>query len=256
MIEPGTQLNLQGHVAIITGAAQGIGLEYARGLGRAGASVVIADILDTDAAVEQLRREGFEAMGVRADVTKEDSLSEMVRLVLDRYGRIDVLVNNAAIYGTMKKKSWEELTFEDWDPMMRVNVIGAFLAAKAVLPVMCKQNSGSIINISSGSVNNAPPYMAHYIASKAAIIGLTRALAREVGAHQVRVNSISPGLTMSDATRRLNEAGYENKALVGRCIKRHEQPGDLVGTVLFLSSPLSEFMTGQNLIVDGGVAFS
>ncbi len=248
--------DLSDRVAVVTGSAQGIGTEYARGLGEAGAKVVVTDVVDVKPAVSELEQQGVEVLGIEADVTDEESLKSLADVVVEKWGKVDILINNAAIYGSMSKKPFWELDFSEWERMLSVNVIGSFLAAKACVSGMKEQQWGRIINIASGAIANAPPKMMHYNTSKAAIIGLTRSMARELGEFNVTVNSLSPGLLDSEATKQQTSSDYLDQASLRRCLKRHEFPQDVVGTVLYLCSPLADFVTGQNIIVDGGVAFN
>jgi NAD(P)-dependent dehydrogenase (short-subunit alcohol dehydrogenase family) len=248
--------DLSDRVAVVTGSAQGIGTEYARSLGEAGAKVVVTDVIDVTPAVGQLQRQGIEALGIEADVTDEESLSRMANAVVEKWGKVDILINNAAIYGSMAKKPFWELDSSQWDQMLKVNVIGSFLAAKVCVSWMKEQKWGRIINIASGVIANAPPKMMHYNTSKAAVIGLTRSMARELGEFNINVNSLSPGLLDSEATKKVTSSEYLDQASLRRCLKRHEFPQDVVGTILYLCSPLADFVTGQNIIVDGGVVFS
>ena len=249
-------LDLSNRVAVVTGSAQGIGTEYARGLGEAGAKVVVTDVIDVKPAVSELEQQGVEVLGIEADVTNEDSLKSLVDVVVENWGKVDILINNAAIYGSMAKKPLWELGFNEWEKMLSVNVIGSFLAAKSCISLMKEQQWGRIINIASGVIAKAPPKMMHYNTSKAAIIGLTRSMARELGEFNITVNSLSPGLLDSEATKKQTSSDYLDQASSRRCLQRREMPNDVVGTALYLCSPLADFVTGQNIIVDGGVAFS
>lgn len=240
--------DLDGRVAVVTGAAQGIGLEYARGLAGAGCRVVVAD----------LRTAGELPAGaafVRTDVTDEASVHGLADETTRRFGRLDVLVNNAGLYGGVRGKAWDEIEPEEWERMLRVNVTGSWLAARACARPMKVQRDGRIINIASGVALSPRPGFAHYNVSKAAVIGLTRSLARELGDHGVRVNAVSPGLVWNDASRGQVSEAYAQARLAQRCLKRHMLPADLVGTVLYLASDASGFLTGQNLVVDGGQVF-
>lgn len=247
---------LEGKVGIITGAAQGIGRAYALAVAAEGSSVVLADIRDAGPAAKEVEAEGGNALAVTVDVTKPESLEAMVAQTIERFGHIDFLVNNAAIYGDLELTYWEDITVEDWDRVMAVNVKGMFLASKAVAPHFTEQRSGKIINISSGTAHAGIVGALHYVTSKAAVIGFTRSLARELGDFGINVNCVTPGFTMSDASVKImREAGAESleDLIVGaQCFKRAEQPRDLVGTIVFLASSLSDFITGQTINVDGG----
>jgi NAD(P)-dependent dehydrogenase (short-subunit alcohol dehydrogenase family) len=247
---------LDGRVGIITGAAQGIGRAYALAVASQGASVVLADIQDAGPAAKEIEAEGGNALAVTVDVTSSESLEGMVAKTIERFGRIDFLVNNAALYGDLELTYWEDITEEDWDRVMAVNVKGMFLAAKAVAPHMTEQRSGKIINISSGTAHAGIVGALHYVTSKAGVIGFTRALARELGDFGINVNCVTPGFTMSEASVKLmRESGaesLEDLVVSAQCFKRAEQPDDLTGAIVFLASSLSDFMTGQIVNVDGG----
>ena len=243
-------------VGIVTGAAQGIGREYALAVAREGARVVVCDIDDPSATVKEVQEAGGEAWGVEVDVSDEVSTRALAEAALERFDAIDFLVNNAAIYGRLEMKYWEDIQVGEWDRVMAVNVRGPWLCAKAVAPHMTERRAGRIINISSSTVHLGIAGACHYVASKAAVIGLTRALARELGDFGINVNVITPGFTMSQASRTLMEQvgaeSLEEMIVAGQCLKRSEQPGDLVGAVVFLASELSAFITGQVINVDGG----
>lgn len=247
-------MRLEGKVAIITGGARNIGREYCLGMAAEGADIVVADIRDPSATVAEIEELGRKAIGIEVDVSDEASVQRMVDETMSSFGRIDVLVNNAALYGDLQGGLLEMITPDYWDKVMAVNVKGPFLCCRAVLPVMRQQQSGSIINISSGTFWVGMAGSAHYITSKGAVIGLTRAVAREAGPANVRVNAVTPGFTMSQASLDLM-GGNESLAdgiVAGTALARREQPEDLVGPVVFLASDESAFMTGQTVNVDGG----
>lgn len=248
---------LRDKVAIVTGGGHGIGRVYCLGFGKAGAKVVVADIDGPAAervASEVGKETGAQALGLRVDVADEQSTKRMAEATLKRFGRIDILVNNAAIFATipMNRGGIESLDPEEWDRMMRVNLKGPFLCARAVLQTMRSQKSGKIINISSGTVLSGSAGRLHYVTSKAGIIGFTRTLAREVGDDNVQVNAIAPGSTLSEENPTQEIIKLRQGRVQDRALKRVQLPQDLVGTVLYLSSGLSDFMTGQTLVVDGG----
>lgn len=251
---------LEGKVAIVTGGAQGIGAAYCRRFAAEGAKLVVADINEALAktTAEELRQSGAEAIPVIADVSDEAAVQSMVNTTVEHFGRIDLLINNAAIYQrpAVRRVPMEELTVEEWDRVMEVNLRGVFLCIRSVIPVMKEQRSGKIINISSSTVYGGTPRFAHYVTSKAGIIGLTRVLAKELGDWNINVNAIAPGLILSieDADGEMIE-GQQQRAQ-SRAFKRIETPADVVGAVLFLSSAESDFMTGQTIVVDGGVSFN
>ena len=250
---------LKDKVVIVTGGAHGIGKAYCLGFGRAGARVVLADI-DGEAAAhvasQVIQETGAPALAVAVDVSDEESANQMAAKTLQYFGRIDILVNNAAIFATipMNRGRIETIDLKEWDRLMAVNLKGPFLCARAVLPTMRAQKSGKIINIGSGTALHGPPGRIHYVASKAGVLGMTRTLAREVGDDNIQVNALVPGSTLSEENPteeilRMRQAGVGNRAL-----KRVQVPQDLVGAMLFLASPLSDFMTGHSLVVDGGSA--
>jgi 3-oxoacyl-[acyl-carrier protein] reductase len=243
----------EGRVAIVTGGAKGLGLAYTRALAREGYSVVIADLLDANDLVADL---GAPAMSVICDVGDPDGPDAMAEAVLAHFGRIDVLINNAGYFTQIHKRAFDELTVEEWDESYRVNVRGTWLCCKAVVPAMRDAGGGRIINTSSMTVPSGIPHFLHYVASKAAIVGLTRSLARELGDDNIAVNTISPDYVPHDP----DYAGRqpEMAAIIAnqRCFKRDETPEDLVGTILFLAGPGSAFITGQNFYVNGGRLFN
>jgi 3-oxoacyl-[acyl-carrier protein] reductase len=246
---------LAGKVAIITGAGQGIGRAYARRFTDEGSSVVIAELnAETGTAVaDEIRRAGGKAVFVRSDVTDEASCQSMAKAALDSFGRIDVLVNNAAIFATIQMKPFWELTQAEWDPLMAVNLKGPWLASKAVFPAMRSQGGGAIINISSAAYLLGRPNYVHYVASKAGILGLTRSMAREVGPFNIRVNAITPGPTYTEVPRATVTPEQKQAMINAQCIKRPEVPEDLVGIVAFLASDDAAFITGQTFNVEGGL---
>ena len=243
-------------MALITGAGGGLGRSFALGFAAAGATVIAADIQAEGAAETAvlISRAGGRALGTAVDVTREASLSALVESALAFAGRIDCLVNNAAIYAGLARQSFLDISEAEWDRVMSVNVKGAWLATRAVTPVMKSQRSGAIVNISSATVMSGSPLWLHYVASKGAVIAMTRALARELGDANITVNAIAPGFTLTEASLGLidNAAEYG----VGRgAIKRASQPDDMVGAAVFFASPAAAFITGQTLIVDGGRQF-
>ncbi len=253
-------MRLSGKTAIITGGAKGIGAVYAKAFAAEGANVVIADVLEAEG--EELtrelgEREGAEALFVRTDVTSDEDTTRMAQQAAERFGAVDILVNNAAIYFELgSKKPFEEISLEEWDKVMAVNVRGIWQCAKAVSPYMRRQNYGKVINVSSVVSYMGAGGFAHYVASKAAVIGLTRALARELGSHNVTVNAVAPGLVSNESSRQLNVDEYIEQASKTRSIQRAMTSEDLVGAVLFLSSPESDFVSGQTFVVDGGAIMS
>ena len=242
---------LDGRVAIVTGGGHGIGKAYARRLAEEGAAVVIAE-LDAPAGERVAAEVG--GLAVRTDVSEEASVGEMARRTLERYGRVDILVNNAAIFATvpMSRAPFDEIDPAEWDRMMAVNLRGTWLACRAVIPQMRKQRYGKIINISSGTALKGSASRIHYVTSKAGIIGFTRTLAMEVGKDNICVNCIAPGSTLSEENADEALVKYRQAAASTRALQRLQRPEDLVGAVAFFASSDSDFITGQTLVVDGG----
>ena len=250
---------LKDKVVIVTGGAHGIGKAYCWGFGKSASRVVIADIDQPAAeqvAVRMRNETGAQALAVHADVSDEKSTKDMAAAALDRFGRIDVLINNAAIFATvpMNRGRIETITPEEWDELMAVNLKGLFFCCRAVLPTMRAQKSGKIVNIASGTVFNGSPGRIHYVTSKAGIIGFTRTLAREVGDDNITVNVLAPGNTLSEENPTEEMIRFRQSSTGSRALKRVQLPQDLVGAMLFLASPLSDFITGQTINVDGGIA--
>jgi len=242
-------------VVIITGAGQGIGRAFAHAFAREGARIVIAEINEANAraVAKEITEGGLEAVAITTDVSDEGSVDKMVKATVEKYGHIDVLVNNAGIMATIKMKPFWEISVEEWDKLMAVNVRGIFLCCKAVVPIMKAQEKGKMINMSSDTVLMGRPYYLHYVTSKAGVIGLTRALAREVGDWNINVNAIMPGAVETEIPRESVTPEQLKAMIAQRCIKRRETPQDLVGTVMFLASDEAGFITGQIIHVDGGL---
>ena len=245
---------IAGRVVIVTGGGKGIGKIYSRRLAEAGAKVVVADIAaaESDEVAEGIRAGGGEAVSVPTDVSKADAAENMADEAVKAFGRIDGLINNASLMSALPRQPWFEIPEAEWDDVMAVNLRGIFLCCRAVYPHMKAQGGGRIINISSGRVWEGTPNRLHYTTSKAGVIGLTRALAREVGDDNIAVNAITPGLTLSDTQLASTSANYLGGYDEGRAFKRAQVPDDLVGTVIFLLSDASGFITGQTINVDGG----
>jgi len=245
---------LGGRAIIVTGAAQGIGAAYAKALAAEGARLALCDLAAPDTTVAIIKQAGGEAFGTVCDVTDADAVRRLVEATERAYGGVQVLINNAALFGTLALKRIEDIDSAEWDRVMAVNVRGSFECVKAVLPVMRRQRYGKIVNVASGTVFKGTPMLLHYVASKGAIVAFTRSIARECGDDGIRCNCLAPGLTMSENVRG-NPAWA--KAIVtaniaSRCLKREETPDDLLGTLVFLASADSDFMTGQTIVVDGG----
>ena len=249
-------MKLKDKVALITGAGQGIGRAYALGFAREGAKVVIAEINFDKAqqVAQEIESLGGEALAIKTDVSIEADTREAAKKTVETFGRIDVLVNNAAIYYGKEFKPFELLTEDEWDRMMAVNVKGSFFMIKAVVPQMKEQQSGSIINISSGTWMFGIPYLLDYVTTKAAMVGMSRALSRELGEHNIRINSLSPGFTMTEASKTMKGAPPDLAKSIAdvTALKRNEEPEDLVNPCIFLASDDSDFITGQLINVDGG----
>lgn len=247
--------NLDGRVAIVTGGARGIGREYSLGLAREGCAVVIADLNSGQDVVDEIVADGGTAESTIADVSSEQSTKDMAAFAADKLGRIDILVNNAALYTTIRHAPFDELTVEEWDQVFAVNVRGPWLCARAVAPYMRDQQYGKIINIASMTVPDGTPGFMHYVTSKAAIIGLTRTLARELGDDGIAVNTVTPDYIPHDEEYAGKQTHVDELIVARRAFKRTETPADMVGTVIYLSGPGSDFVTGQNLYVNGGGYF-
>ena len=247
---------LQGKVAIVTGGAAGIGRHYSQALAAAGARVMIADIVDGKAVAEEIAaKSGANSVAAtRFDVSDEAAVKGMVKETLDRFGQIDVLVNNAALYAKLTPTKYSEIDIGLWDQVMAVNVRGSFLMVKHVAPHMQARKSGKIINIASGTAYKGIPHMLHYVTSKGAIVAFTRALSRELGEFGIAVNTLAPGLVLSDTGIENKEHHDEMRAPIrnSRAFKRDMFPEDLLGALVFLASDDSNFITGQTIAVDGG----
>lgn len=248
---------LKEKVAIVTGGAMGIGRAMAEGLGSVGASLVIADVARADVAAKEMNQKGFNAIGVKVDVSSEEDTERMVDETIKAFKRIDILVNNAGIYTSLIPGPFEKITVDQWRRVMDVNVMGMFLCCRAVIEKMRKNKEGRIINIASGTPFKGIPFLLHYTTSKGAVVALTRALAKEVGEDNILVNAIAPGFTLSDGVM-ANEVQLKHFREISakvRTLVRDQYPADLVGAVKFFAGPDSGFITGQTLVVDGGAYF-
>ena len=245
--------SLDQQVAIVTGGAQGIGRKIAEGLAGEGARVVVADVRAADEAAATLG-----GLAVEVDVSDQQACERMARAAVDAYGRIDVLVNNAGIWSSLVPTPFEQLSVEEWRRVFDVNVLGMYLATRAVAPFMRRARRGRIINLASGTPYKGVPMFMHYVASKGAVIAMTRVLAKELGGDNVLVNTIAPGFTLSEGVlanstqvEQLQEVSAKARVLV-----RDQYPEDIVGAVLFFAGEQSSFITGQSLVVDGGAHFN
>ena len=246
-------MRLSERVIIVTGGAQGIGRAIAQRLHEEGATIVIADLQGHEAAAGELG-----GLGVRVDVSSEDDTRAMAAAALERYGRIDGLVNNAGIYSTLVPKPFEQIDVAEWRKVYDVNVLGMFLCIRAVTPAMRAAGFGRIVNIASGTPYKGVPFLLHYVTSKGAVITMTRSVAKEVAADGILVNTVAPGFTMSDGVlaNQVQVDQLQEISLKARLVQRDQYPSDVVGAVAFFCSPDADFITGQSLVVDGGAYFN
>ena len=244
---------LDGKVAIVTGAAQGIGRAIADGLAREGARIVVADIQNADETAATYPG----GVGLTVDVSSEEDAARMAEETVGRCGSIDILVNNAGLYASLEMRAFTEIPLDEWRRVMDVNVASMFLACRAVVPVMREQGGGRIVNISSGTPFRGVPFLLHYVTSKGAIVALTRALAKELGKDGVHVNCVAPGFTMSDGVKANPEVveKLRDVSVAARTIQRDQVPEDVVGAVVFLCTSAADFITGQTMVIDGGQFF-
>ena len=245
-------MRLKDRVAIVTGAARGLGKAFSIAMAKEGAKIMATDLISLGDAVNEIHALGGEVKGLQADVTVEAETQKLAEETFKAFGRIDILVNCAANYYGLVRKPFFEIDPKEWDKLMAVNVKGAWLCVRAVFPYMKQKGKGKIINISSETFFTGSHGFVHYVSSKGAIIGLTRALAVELGPHNININALAPGFTDTEASRTIADvAKYD----VSRTpIKRLEQPNDLMGALVFFASDESDFITGQTLLVDGGRA--
>jgi len=244
---------LDGKTAVITGAGRGIGAVMANRMAEEGANVVVTDVLDTADTVAAIKNAGGNAIGLNVNVTSDEDLAAMVEATVKEFGSLDILVNNASIFAALQPKPFMQIDNDEFDKVMTVNARGVHQATKAVVPTMIKAGGGKIVNIASGTFYYGPPGLSHYTASKGAVIALTRGYARELGDKNIQINAIAPGLTESESIQ--GHSGFDPArapTVASRSIKREMVPEDLLGSLIFLITPDSDFMTGQTLNVDGG----
>ena len=249
-------MRLKDKVAVVTGAAQGIGAVYVKALAVEGAKTVIVDIKDCTKTAKAIRADVPEAevMTHVCDISDEASVHGLVQKIEKRYGRLDILVNNAAVFASLDRKPFEEISVNEWDLVMSVNLRGVFLCAKAASPIMKAQKYGKIINIASDTMMKGTTHFAHYVSSKGGVFAFTRAIAKEIGEYGICVNSIAPGLTCTDVMEAEENFTLKrfDRSVSARSIQRIQQPEDLVGTIIYLASSDSDFVTGQCIVVNGG----
>jgi NAD(P)-dependent dehydrogenase (short-subunit alcohol dehydrogenase family) len=244
---------LDGKVAVVTGAAQGIGRAIADGLAREGARIVVVDLERADETAAAFR----DGVAITADVSSEEDTARMAQEALEQCGSINILVNNAGLYASLAMRPFTDIPLEEWRRVMDVNVASMFLACRAVVPVMREQGGGKIVNISSGTPFRGVPFLLHYVTSKGAIVAFTRALARELGKDAIHVNCVAPGFTMSEGVKAHPEVieALQGASVAARTIQRDQLPEDVVGAVVFLCTPAAGFITGQTMVIDGGQYF-
>jgi NAD(P)-dependent dehydrogenase (short-subunit alcohol dehydrogenase family) len=244
---------LDGKVAVVTGAGQGIGRAIADGLAAEGARIVVADLRGAEEAAARYP----DGVGLEVDVADEDAAQRMVDDTLERCGSLDVLVNNAGLYATLAMRPFTEIPLDEWRRVMDVNVASMFLTCRAAVPAMRAQGGGAIVNISSGTPFRGVPFLLHYVTSKGAIVAFTRALAKELGKDEIRVNCVAPGFTMSQGVLDNPEVVEKLRAasVSARTIQRDQEPEDVVGAVVYLAGPAAGFVTGQTIVIDGGQYF-
>lgn len=247
-------LRLHGRTGVVTGGGRGIGQAISTFLAEVGAHVIIADIdADTAAATaESIRGRGGAATAVRVDVATSAGIDPLVEHLDAAGGSLDFLVNNAAIYAGLRHTPLEDIDDEEWDRVQRVNVAGVWNCTKRLLPALAAGGGGHVVNIASAIAFRGSPMLLHYVTSKAAVVGMTKAMARELGDRSITVNAVAPGFTWSDASLDMSTDEQLAAQVARRSIKRPQQPEDVTGAVAFLCSDLAGYITGQTLVVDGG----
>jgi NAD(P)-dependent dehydrogenase (short-subunit alcohol dehydrogenase family) len=245
--------SLEGKVALVTGAAQGIGRAIATALAAEGARIVVGDLR----GAEEAAAEFGDGIGLTVDVAREDDVQRMIDETVERAGALDILVNNAGLYASLAMRPFEQIPLDEWRQVMDVNVASMFLTCRAAAPVMRERGGGKIVNISSGTPFRGVPFLLHYVTSKGAIVAFTRALAKELGKDKILVNCVAPGFTMSEGVRSHPEVveKLRDVSIAARTIQRDQVPEDVVGAVVYLCGPASDFVTGQTIVIDGGQYF-
>lgn len=250
--------SLEGRVVIITGGGQGIGRGYAHHFAAQGAIPIIAE-LNGDNAVSvqrEIKEKGFEALAIQTDVASMESVTTMVNQVIEKFGRIDILINNAAVFSRITMAPFWELPLDEWDSAMNVNITGSYYCARAVVPTMRRAKWGRIVNVTSGTVQLGSANYLHYITSKSAVIGMTRSMARELGASNITVNTFWPGITKTEVNRPSATDEVFEMFTQRQCLPRMTTIDDLAKPMLFLCSEEAAYMTGQIFEPDGGLSFN
>ena len=250
-------MRLKDKVAIVTGSARGMGRVFALRFAKEGAKLTVCDILDCKPVAEEIKAAGGEVLALKTDVTSEKDTAEMARKTFERFGRIDILVNNAAIIGTIETKDFvkpvEEIVSADWDKILAVNIKGVFLSSKAVIPYMKKQGGGKIVNMASTVAFSGLPHFIHYSTSKGGIVTMTRGLARALGEFNINVNAVAPGLIMTEAMQgAYTPEFYQELVATKQLIRKNVEPEDVANAVLFMASDEADKITGQTLAVNAG----